>query len=116
MIDTAPLVTGDAPTRQTITLTGSEEQLDPLFLTNGAPTPVRQIDWRNSDALRTHHDLTRTILAGNLIPATQGRRRTENFTIGGGPAPPAAIECQFPLNRELAHRVRLRRSCKQRNY
>jgi hypothetical protein len=33
----------------------------------------------------THdHDLTRTAYAGNLVPATQGRRVTETFTIPGG--------------------------------
>ncbi|HEX5453985.1 MAG TPA: hypothetical protein VFX06_09345 [Stellaceae bacterium] len=37
------------------------------------PTAVTRIAWRSADALQVDRDLTRTALAGNLVPATQGR-------------------------------------------
>lgn len=52
------------------------QQIDPLF-----HHPVTHIFWRTEEALKFDHDLTRTVLAGNLVPAVQGRRYTEAFTI-----------------------------------
>lgn len=94
LLDTAPFVTGDPPIRETVTLVSSTELTDTLFETGGQPTQVTQITW--VPGLARHHDLTRTVLAGNLVPATQGRRRVETFTIGGGPVPPAAIQRTGP--------------------
>lgn len=42
---------------------------------------VTHIFWIAEDALKFDHDLTQTTLAGNLVPATQGRRYTETFAI-----------------------------------
>jgi len=53
------------------------EAIDPLFNNQ----PVTHIFWTAEDALKADHDLTRTLLAGNLLPATQGRRYTETFLI-----------------------------------
>ncbi|MDH6243223.1 baseplate J/gp47 family protein [Mycobacterium sp. OTB74] len=82
LIDTAGPTTADPPVREIVT-TGkaATEITDPVFnvgLTRvwlAAPTTVA-------------HDLTRTVYAGNLVPATQGLRTTETFTIpadSGGP-------------------------------
>lgn len=73
LVDTAGATTADAPLREIVLATGAaQEMMDPLFgvpvtrLTLAAPT---QLD----------HDLTRTLLAGNLVPARHGLRRTEAF-------------------------------------
>ncbi len=50
------------------------EQTDPLF-----STEVTQLVFESPIA--SNHDLTRTVLAGNLVPATQGRRYLESFAI-----------------------------------
>jgi hypothetical protein len=52
---------------------------------NSAPTPVTQITWAASEATTRDHDLTHTILAGNLLPATQGERFSETFCVGEPP-------------------------------
>jgi hypothetical protein len=73
--------------RQIVTLTApSVEAVDPIFLTNGQPTPVTHLIWGAPDALAEARDLTRTLLGGNLLPATQGSRFTETFAIGSPPA------------------------------
>jgi hypothetical protein len=79
LIDTAAQVTADAPIRETIQLVSIDEQQDALF---GAL--VTHIVWQQG--LQFNHDLTRTVLAGNLVPATQGRRYTESFAIDQVPA------------------------------
>ena len=48
---------------------------------------VTHIFWKADDALKFDRDLTQTILAGNLIPATQGRRYTETFAIPNDESP-----------------------------
>lgn len=78
LIDTAAQVTADAPSRETIQLVSIDDQQDPLF-----GSLVTHIVWQQG--LKVNHDLTRTILAGNLVPATQGRRYTENFAIDQAP-------------------------------
>ncbi len=80
--------------RQVVHLTEpGHETVDPIFLTNGAPTPVTHIVWGASEALTRARDLTRTKLGGNLLPATQGQRFSETFAIGATPpsAPDAAL-------------------------
>jgi hypothetical protein len=61
------------------------ETYDPIFLTNGLPTPVTHLVWGSGDALTRARDLTRTLAGGNLLPATQGQRFTEAFAIGTPP-------------------------------
>ncbi len=78
LIDTAAQTTADAPTRETVQLTGSFEEIDPLY-----GIWATHILWENP--LHFNHDLTRTVLAGNLVPATQGRRFTESFCIDQAP-------------------------------
>jgi hypothetical protein len=61
------------------------ETVDPIFPTNGSPTPVTHLVWGASEALSRARDLTRTVIGGNLLPATQGQRFTETFAIGAPP-------------------------------
>jgi hypothetical protein len=54
-----------------------------------------------SPGLKYEHDLTKTLLAGNLVPATQGRRFTETFAIDQSPTgthAPLAVERMGPNN------------------
>ncbi len=96
LIDTPGATPADPPNRELVTLAESApgaadfavEEEDALFPTAGAPTKVTRLRWRPEDALAAEHDLTRTTLAGNLVPATQGRRFTETFAIR---TPPAAV-------------------------
>jgi hypothetical protein len=74
LIDTAAAASIDPPIREIVHLTLSEEVTDPLF--GEALTHLR---WR--EPLAHEHDLTRTRLAGNLLPATEGRRHTERITV-----------------------------------
>jgi hypothetical protein len=50
-----------------------------------SPAPVTYITWPAAEALTRDHDLTNTRLAGNLLPATQGRRFSEAFAVGTAP-------------------------------
>ena len=96
LIETAGATSADPPIRQIVHLAATNpatELCDPLFLqpfgpdafdaapylvcpvsppATMAPTAVTLISWQAADQLTADHDLTRTILAGNLICATQG--------------------------------------------
>ncbi len=89
LIDTTAATSADPPIREVVQLVSADEEIDPLFplpsFPNGAP--VTHIVWRPDDALTFDHDLTRTILAGNIVPATQGRRYSESFAIDQAPGP-----------------------------
>jgi hypothetical protein len=77
LIDTQGPTTADPPMRQFVRLAKPPEEItDPLFAQQ-----ITRITWRMEDALTDHHDLTRTVVAGNLVPATQGLRRTDTFAI-----------------------------------
>jgi hypothetical protein len=101
LIDTAALNSADPPIREVVHLTAVAEELDPLFPgPPNPPTPVTHLFWDVDERLKHDHDLTddaagnpRTVLAGNLVPATQGRRIIETFTVE---TPPAANP-QMPL-------------------
>lgn len=87
LIDTQGILTTDPPIREIIHIASSEEQLDPLFVDGSSnPTKVTRIVWDAREKLKWAHDLSRTVLAGNLIPATQGQRFTERFAIQAAPA------------------------------
>ena len=120
LIETAGATSADPPIRQIIHLVKGNpatEICDPLFRRlladspvgppyftcpesppgTTAPTAVTRISWESADKLAADHDLTRTTLAGNLIPATQGltlkasetsplsEQRSESFAIGTPP-------------------------------
>ena len=87
LIDTRALTTADPPIREIIHITSADEESDPLFLdATSHPTAVTHIVWGANEALQFDHDLTRTIVAGNIVPATQGQRLTESFAIDTAPA------------------------------
>lgn len=90
LIDTQGATSADPPVREVVQLVLAEEQNDPLFNQD-----VTHIVWRAEDALQFNHDLTKTVLAGNLLPAIQGRRYTELFIIP--PDPPPLVPPQAPL-------------------
>jgi uncharacterized phage protein gp47/JayE len=75
LLDTAALTTADPPTREMVTLTSVDEEIDPLY-----DVAITHLVW--SGGLAYNHDLTRTVLAGNLVPATQGQRYSESFMTG----------------------------------
>lgn len=82
LIETARESTADAPVRQLVTLVKVTPEIDTLY-----GQALLRIEWRDEDALRVEHDLTRTTLAGNLVPATQGARQVERFVIREAPSP-----------------------------
>jgi hypothetical protein len=88
LIDTAAQTTADPPTRETVQLVSADEEQDPLY-----GDLITHIVWQQG--LQFNHDLTRTVLAGNLVPATQGRRYVESFAIdqvpGGSQMPLAMV-------------------------
>lgn len=71
---------GQPPSREIARVTAAEERTDPV-----RGRPVTLIRW--AEGLAGDHDLTRTELAGNLLPAVQGRVTDELFAIPGGPVP-----------------------------
>jgi hypothetical protein len=80
LLDTSGVTSVDPPIRELVTLVSAVELVDPLF-----NQQITQITWRPEDALKEHHDLTRTKLAGNLVPVTQGVRHSEHFAIQKAP-------------------------------
>ncbi|HEY4364587.1 MAG TPA: baseplate J/gp47 family protein [Bryobacteraceae bacterium] len=81
LIDTAATVSADAPIRQVVHIVSVDEEFDALY-----GQDVTHITWDASEALTHDHDLTRTVLAGNLVPATEGARFQEAFAIDTPPA------------------------------
>lgn len=76
--------------REVVHLLSAVEGVDPFFPPQGS-TAFTYITWDASEALERDHDLTVTHLAGNLLPATQGRRCRETFAIGAAPASVGAL-------------------------
>ena len=85
LIDTAAPTPADPPVREIVHLTGASEEFDPLY-----QAPVTRLTWDARQALTADHALDRTVLAGNLVPASEGRRHTETFVIDPDPAGPEA--------------------------
>ncbi|MEU4244755.1 baseplate J/gp47 family protein [Actinoplanes sp. NPDC026619] len=85
LIETAAPVPAEAPAVDVVHLTAAEESVDPLFA-----KPVTRLAWDATEALTADHALERTVLAGNLVPATQGRRHSETFVVDPEPAGPDA--------------------------
>jgi hypothetical protein len=88
LIDTTVLAS--APIREVVHIVTVDEEFDALY-----SQKVTHITWDASEALQYDHDLLNTVVAGNLVPATQGARSTEFFAIdtppAGNPAMPLAI-------------------------
>ena len=77
--------------REVVNLTGATELIDSIFPIGGPPTQVTYITWGAADKLTRDHDLTKTHVAGNLLPVTQGQRFTERFAIGTAPPSTTAM-------------------------
>jgi Baseplate J-like protein len=96
LIDTAAVISADPPQREVVHLSADGEQTtDPLFGENGEEITdpllgrkITRIVW--SEPLQFNHDISRdagrTVIAGNLVPGTQGRRVTEMFAIDQAPS------------------------------
>ncbi len=88
LIDTEPVVSGDPPIRSLVQLAqDGVEETDALFA-----RLFTRLTWQEDSAPTQDHDLglnalglNRTVLAGNIVPATQGERRQEAFAIGKNP-------------------------------
>jgi hypothetical protein len=99
LIDTAAANPVDPPTREIVHLTAAIEETDqlPIDPATPPPRPVTHLRWDPTEALTAEHDLTgdRTVLAGNLVDAVEGRRYTDTFVIDPDPvgldAPLAAV-------------------------
>ena len=81
LIDTAAPTAADPPVREVVHLTGAFEDEDPLY-----GVLLTRLTWDASEALVFDHALDRTALAGNLVPAVEGRRFSEQFVIEPDPA------------------------------
>ena len=81
LIDTAGGADGDPPNREIVQVTGAKQDRDLIQGKN-----VTLIRW--ADGLASDHDLLRTRVAGNLVPAAQGRITNEVFVIPGDAQPP----------------------------
>jgi Baseplate J-like protein len=83
LIDTSGATAADPPVREIVVVAGTPlEIMDPLFTVQ-----VTRVTLASPTGL--DHDLTRTLLAGNLVPATQGLRRSETFFCPDSSTPPA---------------------------
>lgn len=93
LVDTAGETSADPPIRRIVHLVAlpndelPAETTDPLF----GNAPVTRIRWSPSEKLDRDIDLTRTTLYGNVVPATQGRRRKASFVAGPAPSAPAMM-------------------------
>lgn len=95
LIDTEAVLSADPPVREIVHVVEATEVVDRVFtesVTN-APRQLTHVVWSADEALQFDHDITlqddgrcRTLVAGNLVPATEGRRVTEMFVIGEAPA------------------------------
>jgi len=91
LIDTPGTTSADPHILDPVNIARFDEQQDPLF-GSPPPTPLTHIVF--AAPTQFDHDLTQTSLAGNLVPATQGRRVVnETFAID---TPPAS-NLQMPL-------------------
>jgi Baseplate J-like protein len=95
LIDTAAPNEVDPPVRGIVHLTAAEEERDNLY-----GVDLTHLHWDATEALTAEHALERTVLAGNLVPAVEGRRFTETFLIDPDPlgldAPRAAVTRSGP--------------------
>jgi hypothetical protein len=82
LIDTAGPADGDPPVREVVRLAEVTESTDPV-----GSQAVTHIRW--ADGLVSEHDLTRTQVVGNLVPAMQGQIAENIFMIPGSAAPSA---------------------------
>lgn len=95
LIDTAAAFDPDPPVRELVHLVAASEASDPL-----RGKTVTRLRWRAEDALAHDHDLTRTFVYANLVPATHGRRWRDVFAIA---TPPAGTQMELAVARTGAN-------------
>jgi hypothetical protein len=78
LVDTAGVTSADPPVRELVLIGQVAETVDPVYY-----VPLTRVDLQAPTSVE--HDLTRTHYAGNLLPAVQGERTSEAFTIPPGP-------------------------------
>jgi hypothetical protein len=78
LLDTHAADTADAPVRELVTVSATEEVSDPLI---GDPPPTLLTHVFLVAPTISDHDLDSTEVAGNIVWAVQGRRHSEKFTI-----------------------------------
>jgi Baseplate J-like protein len=78
LLDTPAADSADPPVRELVTVLDTEETCDPL-LGNPPPTALTHVLLRAPTT--EDHDLSNTAVAGNIVPAVQGQRQSEQFTI-----------------------------------
>jgi hypothetical protein len=74
LLDTSAAESPDPPIREIVTIDAAAETSDGVF-----DVALTRIDLRSPT--RVDHDLARTHLAGNLLPAAHGLRVTESFAV-----------------------------------
>ena len=95
VIDTRAELDADPPLREVVTLTKVSPDTDTLL-----NVQLTHLQWSKDDALEADHDIARTIIAGNLVPATQGLRVIERFRI----PKPVLTALEIATNRYAAAR------------
>jgi hypothetical protein len=84
LLDTPAASSADPSTREVVTVLATEETSDPLL---GAPPPTQLTRVFLQSPTTEVHDLSITQVAGNLVPAVQGQRRSDTFVIPDPAAP-----------------------------
>ena len=85
LLDSPAADSADPPVRELVTVAAAEETDDPLI---GSPPPTALTHILLQAATTSDHDLASTSVAGNIVPAVQGVRQSETFTIPDPAAPP----------------------------
>jgi hypothetical protein len=87
LLDSRAADSADPPVRELVTVAATAETFDPLIGVDTAPPqPLTQVSLQAPTT--EAHDLTRTAVAGNIVPAVQGQRRSETFVIPDPALPP----------------------------
>jgi hypothetical protein len=87
LLDTVTADSAVDPVRELVTIAAAEQTSDPLI---GDPPPTALTHVFLQAPTASDHDLTVTAVAGNIVSAVQGQRRSEQFSIPDqGAAPPS---------------------------
>ena len=95
LLDTHAADIADAPVRELVTVSDTEEISDPLI---GYPPPTLLTHVFLPAPTTEDHDLASTEVAGNIVPAVQGLRLSETFVIPDPAAPPGPVVVRAGAN------------------
>jgi hypothetical protein len=95
LLDTPAADSADPPVRELVTVATSEETGDPLI---GDPPPTALTHVFLDAPTSQDHDLASTAVAGNIVPAVQGQRRSEEFIIPVPAEPPGPVVVRAAAN------------------